>query len=200
MFVKMLPGEGKPTFPLNLLADFGGGGVICALGILLALLERGRTGKGQVVNADMVNIMSDDVDYCIVTHLLQVSGTRYIASFPLIQNFLGSGPLAGERGTNLLDGGAPFYDTYTCQDGGWMTIGCLEPQFFAVFIGKFTQALKAEGFDPLRGWHPDTSTQFDRDLWPKMKEYLTKGFLTHPRDFWAQLFHGWCPKNDGRDD
>ncbi|KAF5327846.1 hypothetical protein D9619_004961 [Psilocybe cf. subviscida] len=168
----MLPGEGKPTFPLNLLADFGGGGVICALGILLALVERGRTGKGQVVNADMV------------------SGTRYIASFPLIQSFIGSGPLAGERGTNLLDGGAPFYNTYTCKDGGWMTVGCLEPQFFAVFIDKFVQALRAESFDPLRGWHPDASAQFDSDMWPQMNEYLTKGFLTHPRDFWAQLFHG----------
>lgn len=73
-----------------------------------------------------------------------------------------------------------------------MTVGCLEPQFFAVFIDRFVQTLKPEGFDPLRGWHPDASTQFDRDLWPQMKEYLTKGFLTHPRDFWAQVFHGGC--------
>lgn len=189
----MLPGEGKPTFPLNLLADFGGGGVICALGILLALVERGRTGNGQVVNADMVKFLwTQSSKYCRLIQLLQVSGTRYIASFPLIQSFIGSGPLAGERGMNLLDGGAPFYNTYTCKDGGWMTVGCLEPQFFAVFVDKFVQALRAESFDPLRGWHPDASAQFDSDMWPQMKEYLTKGFLTHPRDFWAQLFHGGC--------
>ncbi|KAF8962787.1 CoA-transferase family III domain-containing protein [Flammula alnicola] len=76
----MLPGADKPTFPLNIAADFAGGGVMCAVGILLALMERGRTGRGQVVNTDMV------------------SGTRYISSFPLIQSYLGSGMLGGPRG------------------------------------------------------------------------------------------------------
>jgi len=167
----MFPGTNKPTFPLNVVADFGGGGLMCTTGVLLALIERGITGRGQVVNADMV------------------SGTRYLASFPLIQTYLESGLLGGPRGTNLLDGGAPFYDTYTCQDGGWMSVGCLEPQFFKVFIEEFTKALP-EDFDPLNGWKPDPSTQFQKHEWHRLAEYLTKGFLTHPRDFWADLYYG----------
>ncbi|KAF9485195.1 CoA-transferase family III [Pholiota conissans] len=167
----MLPGVGKPTFPLNIVADFGGGGLMCAMGILLALLERGTTGRGQVVSADMV------------------SGTRYLSSFPLIQNYIGSGYLGGERGTNLLDGGAPFYETYTCQDGGWMSVGCLEPQFFKVFIEIFIKALPKD-FDPFNGWHPTPSTQNHKDEWPRLGEYLTRGFLTRPRDFWTDIYQG----------
>ncbi|KAF8199554.1 CoA-transferase family III domain-containing protein [Pholiota molesta] len=167
----MFPGAGKPTFPLNIVADFGGGGLMCAMGILLALIERGITGRGQIVNADMV------------------SGTRYLSSFPLIQRYLGHAYIGGERGTNLLDGGSPFYETYTCQDGGWMSVGCLEPQFFKVFIELFVKALPND-FDPFDGWHPDPSTQSQRDEWHKLAQYLTKGFLTRPRDFWAGIYQG----------
>lgn len=129
----------------------------------------------------------------VTTRLIkfQVSGTRYLASFPLIQTYLESGLLGGPRGTNLLDGGAPFYDTYTCQDGGWMSVGCLEPQFFKEFIERFTKALP-ENFDPFSGWKPDLSTQFQMDEWPRLAQYLTKGFLTHPRAFWADLYYGAC--------
>ncbi|KAF8907381.1 CoA-transferase family III [Gymnopilus junonius] len=168
----MLPGtHEKPTFPLNLLADFAGGGLTSVVGILLALIERATSGVGQVVNADMV------------------SGTRYIASYPLIQTYLGAGMLAGPRGTNILDGGAPFYDVYTCQSGGWMSVGCIEPQFFKVFIETFVENVP-EGFDPLDGWKPLPATQLQNDQWPQLREYLTKGFLTRPRDFWTQVFHG----------
>ncbi|PPQ90997.1 hypothetical protein CVT25_013922 [Psilocybe cyanescens] len=168
----MLPGTSeKPAFPMNILADFAGGGLTCATGILLALIERGRIGRGQVVNADMV------------------SGTRYLASFPLIQTYLQSGMLGGPRGTNLLDGGSPFYSIYTCQGGGWMSVGCLEPQFFKVFIETLTNHVPKD-FDPLNGWKPDPSTQFQKDEWPMLEEYLTKGFLTRSRDFWTDVFHG----------
>jgi len=168
----MFPGTAdKPTFPLNLMADFAGGGAMCAMGILLALFERERTGRGQVVNADMV------------------SGTRYVSSFLLIQSYLSSPLFGGPRGSNLLDGGSPFYNIYTCKDGRWMSVGCLEPQFFRVFIELFTNTMPKE-FDPLCGWKPDASTQFQRDEWPKLAEYLTKGFLRHPRNFWADLYHG----------
>ncbi|KDR76301.1 hypothetical protein GALMADRAFT_156391 [Galerina marginata CBS 339.88] len=168
----MLPGtSSKPTFPINLLADFAGGGLTCAVGILLAVIERGITGLGQIVNADMV------------------SGTRYLSSFPLIQNYLGSGLFSGPRGTNLLDGGAPFYNVYTCKDGGWMSVGCLEPQFFKVFIETFVKNVP-ESFNPFDGWKPEPSTQFQKDEWPALEEYLAKGFLTRPRDFWAHVFHG----------
>lgn len=97
--------------------------------------------------------------------------------------------LAGPRGTNLLDGGAPFYDVYTCQDGRWMSVGCIEPQFFKAFINLFVANLP-EDFDPLDGWKPSPDTQSQIDKWPLLRKYLTKGFLTRPRDFWGQAFHG----------
>ena len=90
---------------------------------------------------------------------------------------------------NLLDGGAPFYNVYTCEDGGWMSVGCLEPQFFKTFITIFVTTLPRD-FDPHNGWKPSPEVQFKRDQWPKLAEYITKGFLTSPRDFWASVFHG----------
>ncbi|KAF9048418.1 CoA-transferase family III domain-containing protein [Panaeolus papilionaceus] len=167
----MLPGsEDKPVMPLNLLADFAGGGIMCAVGILLALIQRGGSGKGQIVNADMV------------------SGTRYISSFPLIHSHMRSGLMGGPRGQNMLDGGAPFYNIYTCQDGGWMSVGCLEPQFFKIFIDLFNKSLPTD-FDPLDGWRPSASTQFEREKWPKLVTYLTAGFKTNTRDYWTKVFH-----------
>lgn len=97
--------------------------------------------------------------------------------------------LAGPRGTNVLDGGAPFYDVYTCKSGGWMSVGCIEPQFFKSFIETFVQNIP-DGFDPLNGWKPLPATQFQIGEWPQLREYLTNGFLTRTRDFWAQAFHG----------
>ncbi|KAG2017878.1 CAIB/BAIF family enzyme [Coprinopsis cinerea AmutBmut pab1-1] len=166
----MLPGtSSKPSFPLNILSDFAGGGIMCALGILVALLERGKTGKGQVVNADMV------------------TGTRYISSFPLIHALVPSSPLmGGPRGTNLLDGGAPFYNIYSCKDGGWMSVGCLEPEFFKVFLELFLGALPRDF--TLAGWRPTLATQRERSEWDKFAKFLEKGFLTKPRDEWAKLF------------
>jgi len=167
--MSLLPGT-KPLFPLNILADFAGGGLTCALGILLALIERGKSGRGQVVDADMV------------------SGTRYLSSFPLL-GFLvpSSGINIGPRGSRLLDGGAPFYSIYTCQDGRWMSVGCLELAFFRIFIEGFAKALPS-AFS-LEGWTPSLDAQFDRDEWPKLKAYLTKGFAMFPRDYWAEVFH-----------
>ncbi|KAF9468153.1 CoA-transferase family III [Collybia nuda] len=168
----MLPGPDKPRFPLNLLADFAGGGLICVLGILLALIERGKSGRGQVVNADMV------------------SGAQYVAAFPLLHALIPNSPLFGNgRENNTLDGGAPFYDVYTCKDGGWMSVGCLEPQFFREFITHFSAGLPQD-FAFSHGWRPSGNTQTDRDEWPKLKEYLQKGFLTNTRDYWARIFHG----------
>ncbi|KAG2133640.1 CoA-transferase family III [Suillus bovinus] len=160
--LSMLPGTiDEPTFPLNLIADFAGGGLLCANGILLAITER-------VVNVDMV------------------SGSRYISSFPLIS--AGSGAWAGPRGTNVLDGGAPFYDVYTCSDGKWMSIGCLEPQFFAQFIDKFNEVIKSSGNQG--SWLPSRSMQYKKEEWPKLRKYLEDGFRTQPRDFWTDVFHG----------
>ncbi|KAI4521237.1 CoA-transferase family III [Schizophyllum commune Loenen D] len=163
----MLPGENKPTFPLNLLADFAGGGLLCALGIILAL----RTGRGQVVQTDMV------------------SGARYVSSFPLLHKALApaSPMFASERGHNVLDGAAPFYDVYACKDGRYMSVGCLEPQFYAEFMRRFTRALPSE-FTAEGGWTPPADAQTRRELWPQLRKYLQSGFATQPRDYWADVF------------
>ena len=172
----MLPGtKDRPSFPLNLLADFAGGGLLCALGIVLAL----RSGRGQVVQTDMV------------------SGARYVSSFPLLHKALApaSPMFALDRGHNVLDGAAPFYDVYVCKDGRYMSVGCLEPQFYAEFMEIFTAALPA-GFRIEDGWTPPKDAQIRRELWPKLRKYLQNGFATQPRDYWANVFQGEpCMRN-----
>lgn len=102
----------NPYAPLNLLADFGGGGLMCALGIVMALFERTRSGKGQVIDASMVE------------------GAAYLSTFLWKTANLWEQP----RGENLLDGGAPFYTTYQTADGEFMAVGALEPQFYKLLI------------------------------------------------------------------
>ncbi|XP_060490427.1 alpha-methylacyl-CoA racemase [Panthera onca] len=104
----------NPYAPLNLLADFGGGGLICTLGILLALFQRTRSGKGQVIDASMVE------------------GTAYLSSFLWKSQQVGL--WERPRGQNMLDGGAPFYTTYRTADGGFMAVGAVEPQFYKLLI------------------------------------------------------------------
>ncbi|KAF8738099.1 hypothetical protein AX14_011862 [Amanita brunnescens Koide BX004] len=166
--LSMLPGtDEKPAFPTNLLADFAGGGLMCVLGILFALIERGKSGRGQVVDVDMV------------------SGTRYLSSFPLLlRHSLYSKP----RGQNTLDGGAPFYSIYTCKDNGFMSLGCLEPQFFQAFINGFLKALPY-GFALSDGWQPTIRSQHDRDEWSRLREFIELGFRTNSRQYWTEVFH-----------
>ncbi|OCB91686.1 CoA-transferase family III [Sanghuangporus baumii] len=175
----MLPGQDKPTFPLNLLADFAGGGLTCALGILLALQSRNATGKGQVVETDMV------------------SGARYVGSFPLLHYLIPNNPTFGNgkgkengRGTKLLDGGAPFYNVYTCKDGRWMSVGCLEPQFFNAFIGTFVEALSKAYLEEQGEWRPTMEMRTDEKAWVRLRAFLEQGFKTKSRDEWAEVFHG----------
>ncbi|TFK72940.1 CoA-transferase family III [Pluteus cervinus] len=164
----LLPGtDEKPAFPLNLLADFAGGGLFCALGIILALFERSRTNLGQVVDADMV------------------SGVRYVSSFPLLNSLLPNKNFSGPRGTNLLDGGAPFYNLYLCQGGGWISVGCLEPHFFETFLEYFLAALPPEN---MASWKPTPAGQFDRTDWPRLKRFMELGFLSNTRDYWTRIF------------
>lgn len=144
----------KPVPPLNLLADFGGGSMFLVTGILAALLERSTSGRGQVVDAAMVDG---------VTSLLSMT-----------YGFLAAGFWNDERGTNLLDGGAPFYDTYECADGEYVAIGALEPQFWAVVVEQL-------GLQDL----PD---QNDRSSWPQQRERLAAAFRTRTRDEWAAVF------------
>jgi len=105
---------GPPQVPLNLLGDFGGGGMLLAFGMLAALWEAQKSGKGQVVDAAIVD------------------GTATLAA--MIYGMLGSGFWADRRGSNLLDTGAPFYDVYETSDGKWMAVGALEPQFYAELL------------------------------------------------------------------
>jgi len=149
------PGE-RPVPPLNLVGDFGGGSMFLLTGILAALWERARSGRGQVVDAAMVGGTSV---------LLQMMWTM-----------LGQGTWSGERGANLLDGGAPFYDTYPCQDGRHVAVGAIEPQFYRALLAGL-------GLDA--AVLPD---QQDRSGWPVLRERIGAAFLSRPRDHWTKVF------------
>ena len=105
---------GPPQFPANLLGDFGGGGMLLAYGICAALVERATSGRGQVVDAAIVD------------------GTASLLAMPLM--FMAQGGWRDERGVNLLDGGVPWYDVYETADGKWLAVGALEPQFYAALL------------------------------------------------------------------
>jgi alpha-methylacyl-CoA racemase len=147
-----------PVPPLNLVADFGGGSMLLVLGVLAALVERGASGRGQVVDAAMVD------------------GVAVLSQMTLALTAMGAwGP---ERGANLLDGGAPFYDTYACADGEYVAVGALEPQFYAAL-------LEGLGLDPA-----DLPEQQDRGGWPVLRRAFTDAFAGRTRDEWAERFAG----------
>jgi alpha-methylacyl-CoA racemase len=110
------PPDRPPPPPLNLVADFGGGGMLLVAGVLAALLERGRSGQGQVVDAAMVE------------------GAALLAT--MLHEWLESGLATEDRGANLLDGGAPFYRCYRTADGEYMAVGALEPRFYGALIER----------------------------------------------------------------
>ncbi|GLW90809.1 CaiB/BaiF CoA transferase family protein [Actinokineospora globicatena] len=146
----------KPTVPLNLLGDFGGGGLLLAMGVLAALVERQVSGEGQVVDASMV-----DGAALLTTSL---HGLRNLGLWP------------GGRGENLLDGGAPFYDTYETADGKHVAIGAIEARFFTAL------AILLDLRDPPN--HLDPST------WPALRAEITAAVKTRTRDEWAALAEG----------
>jgi alpha-methylacyl-CoA racemase len=149
----------NPVPPLNLVGDFGGGGMLLAFGIACALVERAGSGKGQVVDAAMVDGAS--------TLMAFFHGMKALGAW---------GP---ERGTNLLDGGAHFYDTYETSDGKYVSIGSIEPQFYAELIEKL-------------GLRDDETLphQMDRSGWPLMKARFETLFKTQTRDQWCALMEG----------
>ena len=149
---------GKPVPPLNLVGDFGGGGMLLAFGLVCAILEARKSGKGQVVDAAMVD-----------------GAATLMAMFFSMQ---ASGAWSPERGTNLLDGGAHFYDTYETSDGRYISVGSIEPQFYALLVEK-------AGLDKNQ-----FSAQMDRDRWPEYKEILTSVFKTKTRDEWCDIMEG----------
>lgn len=147
-----------PTPPLNLVADFGGGGMLLVIGILAALVERSVSGSGQVIDAAMVD------------------GAALLMG-PLFGAWA-SGFWSAERGTNLLDSGAPFYDCYRCSDDRWIAVAAVEPQFFS-------ELLTGLGLDPRE--LPD---QHDRTRWPELRARIATVVATRTRDEWEVVFAG----------
>jgi alpha-methylacyl-CoA racemase len=148
----------KPLAPVNLLGDFAGGGMLCALGIALALLERAHSGRGQIVDAAMVD------------------GAAYLATF--IYKFRNAGMWRDERGTNMLDSAAPFYDTYRTRDGQYVSVGAIEPQFYAAL-------LRGLGLDPATMPH-----QMDQSRWPETAARFAEIFASKTRAEWSDVFDG----------
>ncbi|MDT5139894.1 MAG: alpha-methylacyl-CoA racemase [Mycobacterium sp.] len=146
----------RPVPPLNLVGDFGGGSMFLLLGILSALWERQTSGKGQVVDAAMV-----DGSSILVQMMWQMRA---------------SGMWTDVRGTNMLDGGAPYYDTYECADGRYVAVGSIEPQFYAAMIEGL--GLDAATLPP----------QNDVTRWPELRALLTEAFAGRDRDHWAKVF------------
>jgi len=147
-----------PVPPLNLVGDFGGGGMLLAFGILAALVERSRSGQGQVVDAAMVD------------------GAAVLMA--IFQGMRAAGFWSDERGTNLLDTGAHFYDVYETADGKYVSIGSIEPQFYA-------ELLRLCGLEG-----EDLPEQSDRSHWPEQKERMAKVIKTKTREEWCEIMEG----------
>ena len=153
----------KPVPPLNLIGDFGGGGMLLAYGIVCALLEASRSGEGQVIDAAMVD------------------GAALLAA--MIHGLRASGLFTEVRGTNMLDTGAFYYEVYETSDGGFISFGSIEPQFYDVMTQLTGLAGDVDHLGPL----PD---QNDRASWPRMKERLAALVKTKTRDEWCRLLEG----------
>jgi alpha-methylacyl-CoA racemase len=149
----------QPTPPINLVGDFGGGGMLLAFGMVCALLEAQKSGKGQVIDAAMVD------------------GAALLMA--MMWGFKAMGMWKDERGVNLLDTGAHFYDTYETSDGKWIALGAIEPQFYAEFRQRAGLA-EDRDFD----------AQMDSRQWPVLKEKLRHHFKTRTRDDWMAALEG----------
>ncbi len=151
--------RGEPPLPpLNLVGDFGGGGMLLAFGVLAGLLEAKRSGQGQVVDAAMVD------------------GAALLMS--MFWGMRHSGFWSEERGTNLLDTGAHFYEVYECADGKYISLGSIEPQFYA-------ELLKLSGLEGEK-----LPAQMDRSQWPAMKLRIAALVKARSRDEWCRIMEG----------
>jgi alpha-methylacyl-CoA racemase len=152
------PSDGPPAIPLNLIGDYAGGSMFLVSGILAALHERSRSGMGQVIDAAITD------------------GT--LALMSTFVSHAAKGKFSEKRGSNLLDGGAPFYAVYETADGEHVSFGAIEPQFFADFAERV-------------GLRQDLrEAQHERRLWPQLREELEQIFSTRTRDEWAALLEG----------
>jgi len=150
--------DGAPVLPLNLVADFGGGGLYLALGLVAALLETSRSGRGQVVDAAMVD------------------GVASLTT--LFHGLLATGLWRERRGSNLLDGGAPFMRSYRTLDGGFVAVAALENRFYRNLL----EGLGLSDLDPARQMNPAD--------WPELERRLEEAFASRTRDEWAAHFAG----------
>jgi alpha-methylacyl-CoA racemase len=148
----------KPVPPLNLVGDFGGGALFLVFGVLAAIWSAQRTGQGQVVDAAMVD------------------GVASLQS--MMHSQINSGAWLDERGVNLLDTGAPFYEVYETKDARYVAVGAIEPQFY----DELLRGLELDGSEL-----PD---RLDRAQWPRMKDRFQEIFVTKTRDEWTQVFEG----------
>lgn len=150
----------KPVVPLPLIGDFAGGGLFFALGMVSALLETSKSGKGQVVDASIVD------------------GTAHMMSAIFAAQQVGF--WSAERGTNLLDSGAPFYEVYTCKDGKYLSVGAIENKFYTTFLTGL-------------GLSPEivsnyAAQQMDQSQWPALKEKFQNIIINKTRDEWMEIF------------
>jgi len=144
----------NPVPPLNLVGDFGGGGLLLAFGIVCGILEARTSGRGQVVDAAMTD------------------GSALLMA--MIYGWKAAGSWSNKRGSNLLDGGAPFYRAYECADGKYVAVGPLEPKFYALFLQKLGLA------------ETDVPPQMDANRWPELEKRLAAIFRTQSRDQWCR--------------
>ncbi|MET0980857.1 MAG: CaiB/BaiF CoA-transferase family protein [Telluria sp.] len=150
--------DSPPSPPLNLVGDFGGGAMMLAFGVVCAALEARSSGKGQVVDAAMTD------------------GSALLGA--MMYGLRAFGSWSDAREANMLDGGAPFYDTYTCADGKFLSVGAIEPQFYA-------QLLELAG-----ALDPEFQKQWSQKRWPDLKARFAALFATRSRDDWCALLEG----------
>tara|TARA_B100001540_G_scaffold41781_1_gene37121 strand:- start:1170 stop:2309 length:1140 start_codon:yes stop_codon:yes gene_type:complete len=148
---------GKPIPPVNLVGDFGGGGMLLALGICAALVETAKSEKGQIIDAAMTD------------------GSALLST--MMHSFKAMG-MWGDRGTNLLDTGAPFYDVFECADGEFISLGSIEPQFYSELL-RITEIDQSEN-----------PKQMDRAGWAEMKSKIGDAIKGKTRSEWEELMEG----------
>ncbi|GAA4524055.1 MULTISPECIES: CaiB/BaiF CoA transferase family protein [Nonomuraea] len=151
---------GPPVPPINLVGDYAGGALYLALGVTSALLSARATGRGQVVDAAIVDGVA--------------------ALMSIVYGLTAAGRWTGERGANLLDGGAPFYRVYRCADGGHVAVGALEEPFYLDLLDGLGLAGRADLVDG----------RLERSRWPAIAEALSAAFGEHPRAHWEAVFGG----------
>jgi alpha-methylacyl-CoA racemase len=148
----------RPVPPLNLVGDFGGGGMLLAFGVVSALFEAQRSGRGQVVDAAMVE------------------GAALLAT--MFSGLAAAGQWSDARGSNVLDSGAPWYDTYETRDGSFVAVGAIEPKFYAELLARLGLAQE------------DLPAQHDRAAWPALRARLAARIAERTRDEWCDAFAG----------